>query len=176
MSNKLMLEVTYQEVARRLLLKQSEDDISQQMGISMTALHGIMNRKDFQFLFHDLQTKLYKPIDERLSQETRNLRDEIEKAAFDSFDKLLLLLKNSSSEAIAKDVAQDMLDRAGYGKQAEAKTVINIGALEASVLVEALKKEEQGAKRLGLKTSMELTKAVGDHAEERRNAREAADS
>jgi len=177
MPNKLLLEVTYQEVARRLLLKQSEDDICQQTGISLPALHGIMNRKDFQFLFRDLQTKLYKPIDDHLAEGTRNLRDEIEKASFDSFDRLMLLLKNSSSEAIAKDVAQDMLDRAGYGKKVDDnKTVINIGTLEASVLVEALKKEDEGAKRLGLKPALELTKTVGEHATERRNASETADN
>jgi len=173
---KLMLEVTYQEVARRLLMKQTEDDISQQMGISLRALQGIMTRAEFKSIFHTLQAKIYKPVDDQLVQQTRNLKDEIDKACYDSFDRLMILLKNSSSEAIAKDVAQDMLDRGGYGKKVEDnRTVINIGALEASVLVEALKKEELGAKLMGDRHPTELTRGVDEHAKQRLLASESTD-
>jgi hypothetical protein len=86
------------------------------------------------------------------------------------------LLKLSNSEAIIKDVAQDMLDRGGYGKKVEdSRTVINIGTLEAAVLVEALRKEDEGAKLMGNRTTGDLTRAVGEHAKERRDASDAAD-
>lgn len=170
MPAKLLLEVTYQEVARRLLLKQSEEDIGQAMGISQAALRGILARNDFKDIFRTLQQKMYDPIDAQLVQQGRNLKDEIEQACFDSFDRLMLLLKNSSSEAIAKDVAQDMLDRGGFGKKhEETRTVINIGALEASVLVEALRKEDEGRKRLDGRSILQLTKPVDEHATDRRN-------
>jgi len=176
MPGRLILEVTYQEVARRLLMKQSEDAICQGTGLSLSALHGIMSRGEFKQLFHTLQTKMYKPIDEHLDQHTRNLKNEIEEACFDSFDRLMKLLKLSNSEAIIKDVAQDMLDRGGYGRKVEDnRPVINIGVLEAAVLVEALQKEDAGARLMGTRTTGDLTRAVGEHAKERRDASDAAD-
>lgn len=177
MPTKLLLEVTYQEVARRLLLKQPEEAIAQGMGISIPALKGILSRQDFKQIFHDLQSKMYSTVDAHLLSQGRNIRDEIEQAAGASFDRLMALLKESSSESIAKDVAQDLLDRAGYGRKAEdSRTTINIGTLEAAVLVEALHKDEDGKRRLGERTVLELTKPVKEHADAIRDASEAADS
>lgn len=174
---RLSLEVVYHEVARRLLLKQTEDAICQEMGFSRPALLGIMNRDDFKHIFYDLQSKTYAPIDQQLQLQSRNLRDEIQQACFESYDRLMSLLKTSASESIVKDVAQDMLDRGGYGKKVEDnRTVINIGVLEASILTEALKKEDEGRKLLGEKTALQLTKPVDEHANDRRNASESADS
>ena len=175
--SRLTLEVVYHEVARRLLLKQTEDAICQDMGITRPALLGVMNRGDFKQIFYDLQAKSYAPIDQQLQLQTRNLRDEIQQAGFESYDRLMALLRTSASETIVKDVAQDMLDRGGYGKKVEDnRTVINIGVLEACAITEALKKEEEGKKLLGEKTTLQLTKPVDEHAKDRRDASETADS
>jgi transposase len=155
------LELTHHEIARRLLLRQSDEEIAQAMGVKVTTVKRLQSKPEFREILEQVRGQAYSGLDKRIEEERTDLASRIRQDAAESYDRLLALLHNSQSEAIVRDVAQDLLDRAGYGpKREEAKTVINIGPLETSVLVDALRREREAHEKLGDKDPLSLAKPI----------------
>ena len=163
---RLVLELTYHEIARLVLLHQTPEQICQRTGLSYTAVTGIMRRSEFKLIYEKLRTKNFEPIDDLLEKQTRDIAEEIKNSAAESFDRLMTLLRSSSSETIQRDVAQDLLDRAGHGKKAAdtPPVTINIGTLEAEVLIDALKREQEARERLEGRNILDLAEPAEEHA------------
>jgi hypothetical protein len=161
----------YNEVARRLLLKQEVSEISQAMCIPEDALKALMRKPAFKEMLAQLQAKVYQSVDASLASDARNLREELSQAAFSSFDRLNTLLKTAASEAVVVNIAQDLLDRAGYGKTSKIieERVIKIDPLEAEILTAALAREKEGREHLNTRSVDELLSSgknvpIGKHA------------
>lgn len=138
------LELTYHEIARRLLLKQQDEEICQAMGLKATSLKNLTKRPDFRAIIDELRQRSYENVDGSIKAQATDLTTRIKQDATESYDRLLALLRSSASESIVRDVAQDLLDRAGYGRaEKEVKATIQIGPLETSVLVDALRRERE---------------------------------
>jgi hypothetical protein len=173
---KLTFQVTYHEIARRILLKQSEADICQQMGLSLPTLQGITRRKEFLDVFEPLRAKAFEAVDAQIEHQGRDLRDEIKLACEESFDRLMMLLRISNNDAIMKDIAQDMLDRGGYGAKVEAQApTIVVNALDASVLMDALNKAREGKALLANKDVLALARPSQEHADAIKQSRQPGD-
>jgi len=158
---RVQFQLMYNEIARRLLLKQEPSAIALSMGVHEDLVKRILRKPEFHKLIDTLQGNVLQPIDTHLKSEARNLRDEIDQAAFKSFDRLQGLLDTASSEAVVKDIAQDLLDRAGYVKtqKVEQTDFLKVDPLTASILISALDKEAEGRKTLGKRVP---TKTAGN--------------
>jgi len=150
MHTKVETSIISHEIARRLLLKQSMEDISQAMAIELKTLQAHVRRGPFKALLDQLQSKLYRPTDQALADKGRNLKEEINLAAIKSFDRLTQLLEAASSEAVVMHVAQDMLDRAGYAKKqvVETEATLRIDPIDAGILMEALATDKAARERI----------------------------
>jgi len=147
MSTQVALNLIYHEVARWLLLRKTIDEISQRTGLSPSLLYKITSRDEFKKVTEDLRTKVYEELDKDMSLRAKNLGHEIDNAAVESFDRLLILLKTSGNENIIRDVGQDFLDRAGYGKsQPSASATVVIDPITGSMILQALVKDAEGLK------------------------------
>ena len=149
-TNNLVLELTYHEVARRLLLKQQPREIAEAMHMRIEALNTMLKRREFRCVFDALSARAHEPLDQAIDQRSRNIRREIEDHAAFAFDKLKDLLSGAHSEVVQKDIAQDFLDRAGFAAAAPTQPQIQvvINPLEAEVIASALDRERQGRERL----------------------------
>lgn len=149
MATRVVLSIVYHEMARRILLRQTPEEIAQAMGIPLSTVRQILAREDLKTVVAELRDRQWEHFDREQAAEARDLRAEISKASEESFDRLLSVLRSSGEEKHVINVAQDMLDRAGYGKRAEAASTTNvyINPIDASVIVDTLKKEAEGASR-----------------------------
>lgn len=175
MPSKVTLSLTYHEVAHRLLLSQTEEQIAQAMSLEVTAVQGILNRKDFKPVLDELRDKAYAPMDRQIESKKRNIQLEIEDHAGESFDRLVTLMGDTKSDGIAKDIAQDFLNRAGIGKQAGKAPLmtVNINPIHAKVITGALALEQEGESLLRLRGLVKRADEI-DHPVLKRE--EAADS
>ena len=162
--SKVVFNLVYNEVARRLLLKQETSEISQAMCVPETALATLIRKPAFQAVLQELQTKMYKGVDSTLASDARNLRDELQQAAFTSFDRLVALQKSAASESVVVNISQDLLDRAGYGKTSKIveERIVRIDTLEAEILTSALAREKEGRELLNAKGVDDLLKSGKD--------------
>lgn len=142
-------------------MKQEPGEIAQAMCIKEETLRQHMRRAAFKELVAELQKNIYRPIDQALVSDARNLREELQGAAVTSFDRLLALQKSAASEQIIMNISQDLLDRAGYGKTSKIveERIIKIDALEAEVLTSALAREKEGREHLNSKNVDDLLKS-----------------
>jgi len=142
--------LVFHEMARRLMLKQEPEEISQAMGIRLSTVKNTLRKPEFKRVVKELQEKVYRQTDRELMDEARDIRAELQGLAGESLDRLTALLRSAASEAIQKDVAQDLLDRAGYGKHVpeDAKVNIVINPIDADVIATALRKEREGQQKL----------------------------
>lgn len=156
--NRVQFSLIYNEVARRLLLKQELGEIAQAMCIREESLKTMMLRPAFKELLAELQKTIYRPIDQGLVSDARNLREELQGAAFTSFDRLLALQKSAASEQVIMNISQDLLDRAGYAKTSKIieERTVRIDPLDAEVLVSALAREKEGREHLSTKSVDDL--------------------
>jgi len=147
----VQLTLIYHEIARRLLLKQDPPLIAISMCIPEDFVKQLMRRPAFREVLAQLEQRAFDPIDTALKNQARNLRDDIDRAAANSFDRLTKLLQTTTTEGIIRDIGQDFLDRAGYGKiqKVEQTEVLQIDPITADVLVTALKREQEGKAALG---------------------------
>jgi hypothetical protein len=163
------LELLHHEIARRLLLKQSDEEISQATGLKLATVKRTQEHPEFRDLLDRLRDKHYVGVDAVIGEKVKSITEQLQGVAQESFNRLEALLK-SSSETIVRDVAQDFLDRAGYAKATPAmQTVVNIGTLEAGILVDALKREREARTLQGDKDLLKLAKPISEHANERRD-------
>jgi len=146
----VVLDLTYNEIARRLLLHQQPEEIAQAMNLNLSTLKQALRRPDFRKVLQELKDKTYEGVDKAIESDVRNIRQEIVDMAGPSLNRLKTLLEHAASEGIQKDVAQDFLDRAGYSKAPETKPAIQviISPIEADVIATALQKEKEGRQRL----------------------------
>jgi len=173
---RVQFSLVYYELARRLLLKQDVPLIAQAMGIPEPTVQRVMRKPAFQAVLQQIQDKTYATVDQHLTSQARNLREEFETAAYASFDRLTHLLAKAESESVQMNVAQDLLDRAGYAKvqKVEAVETLKVDPITADVLVTALKKEEEGRRLLAQKVDLTKTASETEHPVARR-LREAQD-
>jgi len=155
-----VLSLTYNEIARRLLLKQEPSEIAQAMLIHEDQVKRAMLRPDFKEILQRLQDKMYSGVDRTLASDARNLREELQGAAFASFDRLVELQRTAASESVIVNISQDLLDRAGYGKTTKLveEHTIRIDPLDAEVLTAALAREKEGRALMASKGLDELLK------------------
>ena len=158
---KVATSIIHHELARRMLMKQDVQEISQQTGMKVEVIERALRKPEFLALMQELQDKIYETTDRELTSDARDIQHEIKDLAGESLDKLTALMRASVNEGIMKDIAQDFLDRAGHTKKPEATTtnIVNINPIEASIINIALKREEEGRKLLQGKT-IELAKSV----------------
>jgi len=167
----VQFSLMYGEIARRLLLKQEPSEISQATCIKEETIRRVMRKPEFKETLALLQAKMYKGIDKTLESDARNLREELQQAAFTSFDRLCALQKTAASEQVIMNISQDLLDRAGYAKTSKIveERVIKIDSLEAEILTSALAREKEGRAHLSAKGVDDLLKSgkdvpVGKHS------------
>jgi len=163
--DKISLDLVYHEVARRYLLHQSPEKISEATGIQRGTLQAMSRRPAFIAIMNDLKEKAFAGVDVSIASEKRNMRAEIQQAAEDSFDELQKLLKAAAAETTVVKIGQDFMDRAGgdfVKKPEEVKLPpININIVDAEVLTDALEREKKGRERLMELDSIELVKGPG---------------
>ena len=149
-NSKVVLSLTYNEVARRLIMHQTPEEIAQAMALKLETLKAMMRRPDFMETLEKVRAKAYQGVDKNLENDARNIRQEIIDAAAPSFDRLKTLLDHAASEGVRMHVAQDLLDRSGHGKAPEKEPQVNItiNPIEADIIATALKKEKDGRERL----------------------------
>lgn len=149
MRTKVELELIYHEMARRLLLKQSLPEVAQGMKLPLPRVQELTRREDFKEVLEALRDDTYSDTDKHLKETARNLREEIRRAAEDSFDTLQELLYAAKGEGTKVKIAQDMLDRAGYGAEEDRPQVhIAINTTDARVLTETIRAEQEAQQRL----------------------------
>lgn len=150
MPAKVVLSLTYNEVARRLIMHQTPEEIAQAMALQVGTLKAMMRRPDFIETLEKVRGKAYEGVDKTIESDARNIRQDIIDAAAPSFDRLKMLLDHAASEGVQMHVAQDFLDRAGHGKapEKEPQIQITINPIEADVIATALEKEKAGRQRL----------------------------
>jgi len=149
-NSKVVLTLTYNEVARRLLMHQTPAEISQKMSLRLGTLTQMMRRPDFLVVMEKVRGKTYEGVDKQLKEDAKGVRQKIIDIQDDSFERLKLLMEHAASEGIQKDIAQDFLDRGGHTKAPEKapQIQININPIEADVIADALHKEKEGRARL----------------------------
>jgi hypothetical protein len=162
-NSKVVLSLTYNEVARRLLMHQKPEQISQAMAIPIGTLTQMMRRPDFLVVMEKVREKTYEDVDKQLGEDAKGVRQKIIDIQGDSFDRLKLLMEHAASEGIQKDIAQDFLDRGGHTKAPEKapQVQITINPIEADVIADALHREKEGRKRLE-KLTITLAKPAGE--------------
>jgi len=166
---KARMELLHHEVVRRLLLKQSDEEIAQHTGLKLSTVKRMQDHPEFRDLLVKMRDKHYAGVDAVIGEKAQSMTEQLQGVAQDSFNRLKALL-GSSSEAIVRDVAQDFLDRAGFGKAAPApQTIIHIGPLEAEVIAGSLKREREARELQGNKDPLKLARPVEEHATERRD-------
>jgi hypothetical protein len=168
---KVVFNVIYHEIARRLLMKQEVSEIAQATLIPEDRLMALMRRPAFKELLEKLTAKKYEGIDQTINSDARNLREELNEAAFASFDRLVQLQRCAASESLVANISQDILDRAGFGKQTkvEETRIFKIDSLDAEILAGALEKERVGREHMQTKNVDELLKSgkdvpIGQHS------------
>ena len=163
--DKISLDLIYHEVARRYLLHQSPEKISEVTGIAKGTLQAMSRRPAFVAIMNDLKEKAFAGVDVSIASEKRNMRAEIQQAAEDSFDELQKLLKAAAAETTVVKIGQDFMDRAGgdFVKKPEEvqQPIFNINVVDAEVLTDALERERKGRERLMKLDSIELVKDPG---------------
>lgn len=149
-NTKVVLDLTYNEVARRLLMHQKPEQIAQKMALKLGTLTQMMRRPDFLVVMEKVREKTYKDVDKQLGEDAKGVRQKIIDIQDDSFERLKLLMEHAASEGVQKDIAQDFLDRGGHTKAPEKapQVQITINPIEADVIADALHKEKQGRERL----------------------------
>jgi len=144
-----VLDVTYHEVARRILLGQEPNEIAEQMRIPHDRVEQILKRPKFKTLLEELRSNQYEEFDEALKAKTRDIQGEIEEECAASLDRLRTLAKEAASETVRMHIDQDFLDRGGFGKKSqEPTTLVQINQTDAIVIATALKKDKAGQERL----------------------------
>lgn len=149
-NSKVVLDLTYNEVARRLLMHQTPEQISQKMALKLSTLTQMMRRPDFLKVVEKVREKTYGSLDKQLEEDAKSVRQKIVDVQADSFDRLEHLMEHAASEGIQMHIAQDFLDRGGHTKAPEKapQIQININPIEADVIADALHKEKEGRERL----------------------------
>lgn len=166
---KARLELVYHEMARRMLLRQTDEEIAQHMGLKHQSVKRIQENPQFREVLESLRDKAYQGLDRAIENKAKSMVERISEAADESYTRLLVLLKTSQSEQVVRDVAQDFMDRAGFGKaQPTNQTTVNIGSLEASVLMDALRREREARELQTGKDPKGLAKPILEHVEDRK--------
>lgn len=164
------LELIYHEIARMVLLHRSDEEIAQRTGLKPKGIKSILQKPDFRQILDALRTNSFVSTDKTIENQNEDLATRIRADATESYDRLLSLLRGSQSESIQRDVAQDLLDRAGYAKQDKSQApVIVFGPMEAGALIEALKREEAAHLLNKDKDLPGLAKPVREGLDERRS-------
>lgn len=96
----------HSEIARRLVLGQTQSNICRELGMSTSRMSMIVNSP----LFKLEVLKLERERDSNTVDVTKQIRE----AAPDCLDVLQRVMYTSKSERLKVDIAQDILDRAGY--------------------------------------------------------------
>jgi len=158
------LSITYHEIARRLLLKQDTALIAQSMCLPEESIKRIMRRPSFTDYLKQLEDKAYGQVDQRVADRARNMKEELEAASWEAFDKLKALLSYASAEALQVNIAQDLMDRAGHGRtqKVSSEVAFNVDSITADVLLTSLRKEEAARKALEERGAPALVKAPID--------------
>jgi len=163
--DKISLDLLYNNIARRFLLHQSPEDISDATGIKLSTLQAMTRRPAFKAIMNQVKENAFAGIDTSIVSEKRNMRVEVIQAAEDSFDMLNELLQTAAAETTKVKIGQDFMDRAGgaFVKKAEEieQPVININIVDAEVLTDALEREKKGRERLEKLQTIELAKDPG---------------
>jgi len=149
-NSKVVLDLTYNEVARRLIMHQTPEAIAQGMALPVGTVKHMLRRPDFLVVMEKVRSKTYEGLDTELKEDAKSVRQKILDVQDDSFDRLKTLMEHAASEGIQKDIAQDFLDRGGNvgAHEKTPQVTININPIEADVIATALHKENEGRKRL----------------------------
>lgn len=149
-NSKVVLTLTYNEVARRLIMHQKPEQIAQGMALPLGTVKQMLRRPDFIVVLERVREKTYEGVDKLMSDDAKGVRQKIVDIQDASFDRLKDLMEHAASEGIQKDIAQDFLDRGGHTKAPEKspQIQININPIEADVIATALHKEKAGRDRL----------------------------
>jgi len=150
MKTRTELALKAHEIARRLLAGQTVEQIAQETGYEVKRLQNTIRRPYFQQILADLRDEAYQVLDYDIKRRIRGLREEIAEAAVESFDRLVTLLRNTQNENLIRDIAQDFLDRAGYGKtsKVEVEETFKLAQEDVEQIREALLKEKEAGERL----------------------------
>ena len=149
-NSKVVLTLTYHEIARRLLMHQKPEQIAQGMALPVGTVKQTLRRPDFLVVMEKVRTETYEGLDTELKNDAKNVRQKILDVQDASFERLKTLMDHAASEGIQKDIAQDFLDRGGNvgAHEKTPQVTININPIEADVIATALHKENEGRKRL----------------------------
>jgi len=149
-NSKVVLSLTYNEVARRLIMHQTPEQIAQATAINLSTLKQMLRRPDFLEVLEKVRGKAYEGVDKLIEEDAKSVRQKIVDIQEDSFERLKTLMEHAASEGIQKDIAQDFLDRGGHGRAPEKAPQVNIiiNPIEADVIATALHKEKEGRERL----------------------------
>lgn len=150
MRTKVELSVLFHEMARRLLLKQDLATVANGMRMPLKTVQELTRRGDFKEVLESLRDDTYQETDRALKEEARNITQEIQRAAEESFDLLQELMASVRTGAGHRiKIAQDMLDRAGHrAKDDHERVVVNINNIDAQVLAETMRAEQEARQRL----------------------------
>jgi len=145
--------LTYHEMARRLLRHQTSEEIASAMSMPLDTVKRIMQKPAFKKVCLDLQEKRFEDVDRELKAEARNLHQELKQQAVKAYDLLKDMMTSAAHEGLRVNIAQDLMDRAGYRRTPEERptVVMNINPIDADVLATALAKEQKGRKALEIK-------------------------
>ena len=146
----IQYDLTYHELARRLLLHQTITQIAKDMNLATDLVLRLQQKEDFKRVYAHLRDSMYSDLDRDMKGEANSIREQIAVQAGKSMEVLTDLLASCASQTLRVNIAQDMLDRAGYSKQPQTPQQVSIliNPIDASALVTALNKETEGQLRL----------------------------
>lgn len=98
----------HREIARRVVLGQSQHDIAQDLSMSESRLSIICNSPMFK--------KEVERLESMRNAGVENIQEQLQEVSPVMLEILERLALYSSKDQIKKECAQDLLDRAGYGK------------------------------------------------------------
>lgn len=141
----------HQEIARRLVLGQTQQQISEQLGITPAWLSRIVHDPLFKLQYNRLVAQREATM--------MDVREQLEEIAPDALDTMVKIMYNPKNPTLQFNAAKDILDRAGFG--AVQKSQVNV---QGTINHHAMNKEELKAMiadRLG-----RMVKEQQTHSEE----------
>ncbi len=143
-------DITYNEVAHRILRHQEPEQIALSMGLRVDSVKQILQKKNFKTKIALLQEKQYGTLNQELEASGRDLRKELDAQAYKAFDALTILMETAANEGVRTNIAQDFMDRAGYERKPKEapQLTVNIHPIDADVIATALKTAASGRAKL----------------------------
>jgi len=134
----------YGEIARRMMLGQSAEEISTEMGLTKQWIYKVTQHPAFRARLQQLEKDAWAKFDEAMQRDSRDLHSRIEDAAEEAFEELLDIMRGSEDGRLRGNMAQDIMDRAGYGavKKVALRGMITLDPSQMELISGVLKELE----------------------------------